>query len=97
MGKAETLLQGDMNLKAAVERYLESVGSFGVPMPLDRFGLTQAEVEAMLAAWEDDYHLSRHFELVPSSQASVPAPAYSINGAVYSAIIFRESIRDVLG
>ena len=86
-----------MDLKAAVEKYLESVGSFGVAMPLDRLGWARTEVEAMLAAWEDDYHLSRHFELVPPSRRPADASAFLINGTLYTAIVFRESIRDVLG
>ncbi len=66
-------------------------------MPLDQFGLSQPEVEATLSAWEEDYHLNRHFELVPASWMHSGSPAYRINGALYTAIIFRESIRDVLG
>jgi hypothetical protein len=90
-----------MDLKAAVAKYLEIAGSFGEPAPLDRFGLAPAEIEALLASWEDDYHISRHFELVPfswmASGIAASTPAYRINGVLYSAIIFRETIRDVVG
>jgi len=86
-----------MDLKAVVAKYLEIAGSFGKQAPLDRFGLGPSEIESMLAAWEDDYHLSRHFELVPSSWMSGGATAYRVNGALYSAILFRETVRDVLG
>jgi len=85
-----------MELKAAVAKYLEAAGSYGEPMPLDHFGLPPAEVEAMLSAWEEDYHFNRNFELVPSSWMTPGAPAYRINGTPYAAIIFRESIRNVL-
>ena len=85
-----------MDLKAVVDRYLQEIGAFGEPMPLGRFGLAHDEVETLLSAWEDDYHLSRHFELVPASGMSGAAPAYRINGALYTAIVFRETIRDVL-
>jgi hypothetical protein len=86
-----------MDLRAAVEKYLEVAGSFGKPMPLDRLGLTQKEIEAMLSAWEDDYHLNRHFELIPASGMPADAPAYRVNGTLQTAIVFRETIRDVLG
>ena len=89
-----------MDLKAAVEKYLEIAGSFGEQAALGRFGLAPKEMEAMLETWEDDYQLSRHFELVPFSWMApgiaAGTPAYRINGVLYSAIIFRESIRDVL-
>ena len=85
-----------MNLKEAVEKYLEVAGQFGETMPLSGFGLPPSEAEAMLSAWDEDYHLHRHFELVPSSWITAGAPAYSINGALYSAIIIRESIREAL-
>lgn len=85
-----------MTLKEAVARYLQAAGQFGETMPLGQFGLPQAEAERMLSGWDEDYHLNRHFELVPASWMSEGAPAYSINGTLYSAIIIRESIREAL-
>lgn len=89
-----------MNLKAAVEKYLEVAREFGRPMPLAQFGLHKDELEAMVSAWDEDYHLHRHFELIPPSQAGAPSPGddpvYLINGVAYTAIVFQESIRDVL-
>jgi hypothetical protein len=86
-----------MDLRAAVGKYLEVVHEFGQPMALSDFGLPAAELVAMIAAWEEDYHLHRHFELLPSSQASASQPTYSINGTTCGAILFRDTIRDVLG
>jgi hypothetical protein len=86
-----------MDLKAAVEKYLEVAGAFGKQAPLGCFGLEPSEIESLFATWEDDYHLSCYFELVPSSSMSAGAPAYRINGVLYGAIVFREAIRDVLG
>lgn len=90
-----------MDLKAAVERYLEVVQEFRRPMPLRRFGLPQEEVEAMVSAWDEDYHLHRHFELIPAPKAAPGDPAtetaYRINGIFYTAIVFHESIRHALG
>ena len=73
-----------MDLKAAVERYREVVNEFGQPMPLSRFGLPKKEIEAMVAVWDEDYHLHRHFVLLPAPQAgagkSEEETSYSING-----------------
>ena len=85
-----------MTLKAAVEKYLEVAREFGNPMPLTQFRLPQDELVAMVSAWEEDYHLHRHFELLPASRAGAGDPAYLINGVAYTVIVFRESIRDVL-
>ena len=86
-----------MDLQAAVGKYLEVVHEFGQPMALYGFGLPAAELVAMIAAWEEDYHLHRHFELLPSSQVAAGQPTYLINGTAYSTILFRDTIRDVLG
>ncbi len=73
---------------------------FGQPMPLSRFGLPKEEVEAMVAVWDEDYHLHRHFVLLPAPLAGSSDPgaetSYSINGLSCTAIVFRESIRHVL-
>ena len=89
-----------MDLKAAVEKYREVVKEFGQPMPLSRFGLPKEEVEAMVAGWDEDYHLHRHFVLLPAPQTGSGDPgaetAYSINGLSCAAIVFRESIRHAI-
>ena len=85
-----------MNVKDAVEKYLAVAGRFGEPMPLSQFGAPQDDVEIMLSAWDEDYHLHRHFELLPASGMSQGAVPYRINGSLYSAIIIRESIRETL-
>ena len=86
-----------MTLKEVVEKYLTVAGQFGESMLLSRFGLPQEEMEALLSAWDEDYHLHRHFELVPASWMTEPTPSYSVDGSLYSAIILRESIREALG
>ena len=89
-----------MDLKAAVEKYREVVKEFGQPMPLSRFGLPKEEVEAMVAGWDEDYHLHRHFVLLPAPQTGSGDPgaetSYSINGLSCTAIVFRESIRHAI-
>jgi hypothetical protein len=88
-----------MELKAAVERYLEVVKGFQRPMPLAQFGLSREELEAMVSAWDEDYHLHRHFELISPSTAPPgmleDGAAFIIHGIPYCAILFKESIRHV--
>lgn len=89
-----------MNLRAAVAKYLEVVGEFGRSMPLTEFGLTQEATEAMLAAWEEDYQLHRHLELIPASEGmseSARGSAYVVAGMAYIAVVFRSSIREIIG
>lgn len=89
-----------MNLQAAVAKYLEVVGEFGRPMPLTEFGLSRKATEAMVAAWEEDYQLHRHLELIPASgdpSDSARESAYVVAGMAYTAVVFRPSIRDVIG
>jgi hypothetical protein len=85
-----------MTLQQAVEKYLGIAGRFGETMALSQFGLPRAELEALFSAWDEDYHVHRHFELVPASWVSESSPAYCINGALYSGIILRDSIREAL-
>lgn len=86
-----------MTLHEAVEKYLQAAGSFGQIMPLERFGLPPKELDAMLSVWEEDYHLSRHFELIPASYRNASAAGFVIGGAEYTGIIIRDSIREALG
>ena len=85
-----------MNLEAAVKRYLEVVGDFRRPMPLTQFALPKAEMEEMLSAWDEDYHLHRHLELIAAPGVS-SAAAFLVHGTLYTAIVFHESIREALG
>jgi hypothetical protein len=89
-----------MELKDAVKKYLDVVKHFGQPMPLSEFGLAKEELESILSAWEEDYHLHRHFDLLEDSM--IPAGAsgeireYSVNGLAIVAIVFHQSVRHIL-
>jgi hypothetical protein len=88
-----------MDLKTAVEKYLEVVGEFSRPMPLTEFGLSREETVAMVSAWEEDYQLHRHLELIPASEdpsGATSESAYVVAGLAYTAVVFRSSIRDVI-
>ena len=89
-----------MELKDAVDRYLEVVKEFDRPMPLSKFGIAKEDVESMLSAWDEDYHLHRHFNLLDAS--TVPAGTlgemreHQVNGLAIVAIVIHQSILDVL-
>ena len=88
-----------MELQAAINRYLEVAGEFGRPMRIADFGLPREEVESLLAAWEEDYQLHRHFRLIPAERTTpglVADDAYPVQGIFYTAIVFQKSILDVL-
>ncbi|MBI4464203.1 MAG: hypothetical protein HY647_05815 [Acidobacteria bacterium] len=86
-----------MELETAVKKYLEVVGAFGRPMRLADWGLAREPVEALLAAWEEDYQLHRHFQLIPAEKNAAAADEpYQIQGIFYTAIVFQASILDVL-
>lgn len=89
-----------MELKAAVEKYLGIAGRFGRPMPLSSFAVSRQELEGTLSAWDEDYHLHRHFELIAAPPASpgnsADFTAYLVNGIAYSSIVFKETIGHVL-
>ena len=89
-----------MDLQAAVAKYLGVVGDFGRPMPLSDFGLPREATEAMVGAWEEDYQLHRHLELIPASERpseSARESAYVVAGLSYAAVVFHSSIRDIIG
>jgi hypothetical protein len=84
-----------MQIWEAVEKYLATVGEFGKPMALAQFGLPENDLVRMISAWDEDYGLNRHLELIPSTAENARDPKYLINGIPYAAILFRESIQDV--
>ena len=90
-----------MNLKAVVEKYLAVTGGFGRPMPLAAFGLDRNQTEAMMAAWEEDYQLHRHLELVPADTAGDESPEkdarYVAGGIAYTHVVMRAAILTVIG
>ena len=95
-----------MNLNEAVQKYLAVTGEFGRPMPLAAFGLDRSATEAMLAAWEEDYQLHRHMDLIPAGpeeptkkdrEGSAAQEKYFVGGVAYTGVVFRASIRGVIG
>jgi hypothetical protein len=52
-----------MELAEFVKEYTELAWGFGRAVPLSEFGLSEAGTEKMLAAFDDDYQISRYLVL----------------------------------
>ena len=85
-----------MTLSEAVKQYLAVAGGFGQQMPLSGFALEPAALRAMISGWEEDYQLSRHYELIPASYRDLGSQSYVIDGIEYSGIIIHDSIQEIL-
>jgi len=90
-----------MDLAAAVRKYLEVTGGFGRSMHLSQFGLSRAETEKTLSAWDEDYQISRYLLLSRKRDeelASFPPDArvFLINGFECTHLSFHASIETLL-
>jgi hypothetical protein len=65
-----------MTLKELVARYRERAGGYGRALPIEKLGLAKAEAERELAAYDEDYHISRFLKLTREAGAAV----YTVNG-----------------
>ncbi|MSO20615.1 MAG: hypothetical protein EXQ56_09180 [Acidobacteria bacterium] len=86
-----------MTLSDAVGKYLIVAEEFGQPMPLESFDISAKEMDEMISAWEEDYHLSRHFELLQASDHNLNHKSFRIGGIEYTGIIIYASIKEALG
>ncbi len=86
-----------MTLSDAVGKYLTVAEEFGQPMLLESFDIPAKELDEMISGWEEDYHLSRHFELVPASHHNLNNKTFRIGGIEYVSIIIYASIKEALG
>lgn len=90
-----------MDLAAVVKKYLEAAGSFGRPVHLSALGLSKSETESVVAAFDEDYHISRYMLLSRERDEALTAyPAgarlYSINGFEVSHLSFQADVRKLL-
>jgi hypothetical protein len=90
-----------MDLAAAVKRYLEMTGGFDRPLHLSQLGLTKAETEKLVSAWDEDYQISRYLLLSRERDASLaPFPSdqrvYLINGYECTHLTFRPDIQKLV-
>ncbi len=82
-----------MTLKELVELYRQRAGGYGRSIPLSEFGLPREVLERELSAYEEDYQISRFFQLTRAPDA---AAVYTINGYEYSHLAILPEIQDIL-
>ncbi len=64
-----------LQLRDAVEKYVQLAGGYGKPVPLSSFGLSKEETQKFFSALDEDYHISRFFRFEMAS-----GETYDING-----------------
>jgi hypothetical protein len=90
-----------MDLAELVRKYTEISGGLGGTVHLSQFGLSKAEVEKVISAFDDDYQISRYMVLSRKRDEELVSYApearlYSINGFEISHVSFSPEIRKVL-
>lgn len=90
-----------MDLRTLVERYRTLAGDYGCAIHLSEFGLAKEELERILSAYEEDYHISRYFKLsrVPDAENRPREGGerlYTINGFDYSHLAIERGIESLL-
>lgn len=90
-----------MTLKELVAKYRAAAGGYGRAVHLSELGLPREELERELSAYEEDYQISRFFQLTrgPDSENQPRAggsPLYTINGFDYSHLAILPEIEEIL-
>ncbi|MFQ5777707.1 MAG: hypothetical protein ACE5IP_06835 [Terriglobia bacterium] len=90
-----------MELKELAARYRERAGEWGRPLHLSELGLPPEELERVLSAYDEDYQISRFFQLtrVPDPENHPRAggqPLYTINGFAYSHLAILPEVETIL-
>jgi hypothetical protein len=80
-----------MQLRDAVEKYLEVSGGYGKPVALQAFGLSREETERFFSALDEDYHISRFF-----SFSNAAGESYEINDFSYTHLSIDAEIQSIL-
>jgi hypothetical protein len=90
-----------MDLAEGVKRYLEKAGTFHRPLHLSALGLPREETEESVAAWDEDYQISRYMLLSREPDDQLRAfpedqRVYLINGFDCTHLSFQPGIRELL-
>jgi hypothetical protein len=80
-----------MPLREVVEKYLAAAGGYGRPAALSSLGFSRAEVEQVFSVYDEDYHISRFFQLRNESGES-----YDINGFPQTHVTIDAEIQSIL-
>ncbi len=81
-----------MDLKAVVERYLNTAGDFGKPVRLSTFGFNQAETEALFDSLDGDYHINRFLHFTFEAGQS----AYTVSGEKVTHVTIDAGVKELL-
>jgi len=82
-----------MTLKELVELYRQRAGGYGRSIHLSELGLAREVLERELSAYEEDYQISRFFQLTRAPDA---ATVFTINGYEYSHLALLPEIEEIL-
>ena len=90
-----------MTLKELVTHYRELAGGYGLPVHLSAFGLAKPDLERDFSAYDEDYHISRFFQLTRCpDEENHPRPGgerlYTINAFEYSHVALLAEIEEIL-
>jgi len=87
-----------MDLAEFVKKYAELSSGFGKAVHLSEFGLSKAETEKLISAFDDDYQISRYMMLTREPDAElirfpVDRRLFFINGFAVSHVSLAPGIR----
>ncbi|MFQ5695267.1 MAG: hypothetical protein ACE5HB_04695 [Terriglobia bacterium] len=82
-----------MTLGQLVALYKQRAGGYGRPLLLSELGLAKEELERELSAFEEDYQISRFFQL---TRAPGETRLYTISGFPYTHLALLPEIETIL-
>ena len=90
-----------MDLASVVKKYLEVAGDFDRSVHLSKLGLSRAESERVISAFDEDYQISRYLRLTREPDAALAAfppdgRVYQINGYEVSHLSLHSDIQKLL-
>ena len=80
-----------LQLREAVEKYVQLAGGYGKPVPLSAFGLSKDETQKFFSVLDEDYHISRFFRFEMAS-----GETYDINGFPQTHISIDAEVQSIL-
>lgn len=78
-------------LQEIVNKYLSAAGKYGLPAPIAALGASREEIETVLGAFDEDYHISRFFHFRNDT-----GETYSINGFPQTHLTIDSEIQSIL-
>jgi hypothetical protein len=78
-------------LEEIVTKYLAAAGNYGQAAAIARLGSSHEEIESVLSAFDEDYHISRFFHF-----RNEAGEIYSINGFPQTHLTIDSEIQTIL-